>query len=533
MDRWNSYKNILRQRGAKAQSPLWILFFFMLINVSAFSQRQDISLNENWETSLNNSGEWKKVNVPHNWDEYYGYRRLVHGNLHGDAMYKRTFMLKQTKKGKRFFLFFEGVGSSATVWLNKKKVGSHEGGRTTFTLDVTDAVKTDGTNNLLEVKASEPAFVENLPWVCGGCSDDRGFSEGSQPLGIFRPVHLIVTNDLRVQPFGVHAWADIQNGQANWHSVVTIKNYSFVKKAITIVNQLIDHQNKVVSTSSVKKTIEGENLQEVSMPDAGLNNPHLWSVNDPYRYKIITIIKANNIILDKVETIFGFRTIKWNSPSHQFLLNGKPFFINGVAEYEHILGQSHAFSKEQVEERMKWVQLAGFNAFRDAHQPHNLVYGQLCDSLGILWWTQFSAHIWFDTEEFKNKFKQLLKDWVLERRNDPSVILWGLQNESQLPADFAKECADIIRSLDPTASSQRLITTCNGGEGTDWNVPQNWSGTYGGNPDNYGEELKKEILVGEYGAWRTIDLHTEGGFVQNGPYSEDRMTLLMEKKLRL
>ena len=111
--------------------------------------------------------------------------------------------------------------------------------------------------------------------------------------------------------------------------------------------------------------------------------------------------------------------------------------------------------------------------------------------------------------------------------------MWGLQNESKLPEDFAKECTELIRQLDPTASSQRLVTTCNGGSGTDWDVPQNWTGTYGGNPATYSEDVKRQILIGEYGAWRTLDLHTEGPFVQNGAYSEDRMTQLMEMKVRL
>ncbi|HKZ68383.1 MAG TPA: malectin domain-containing carbohydrate-binding protein, partial [Chitinophagaceae bacterium] len=85
----------------------------------------------------------------------------------------------------------------------------------------------------------------------------------------------------------------------------------------------------------------------------------------------------------------------------------------------------------------------------------------------------------------------------------------------------------------PTASSQRLVTTCNGGGGTDWNVPQNWTGTYGGDPATYANDVKKQVLIGEYGAWRTLDLHTEGGFVQSGVLSEDRMTQLMEQKIRL
>src|SRR6185503_13591584 len=102
--------------------------------------RKDISLNKGWESSLNGVGRWKKVEVPHNWDDYGGYRRLRHGNLHGYADYRRHLKLAQVQTGRRYFLFFEGVGSYATVWVNGIKVGTHAGGRTSFTLDVTDAV---------------------------------------------------------------------------------------------------------------------------------------------------------------------------------------------------------------------------------------------------------------------------------------------------------------------------------------------------------------------------------------------------------
>ena len=123
-----------------------------------------------------------------------------------------------------------------------------------------------------------------------------------------------------------------------------------------------------------------------------------------------------------------------------------------------------------------------------------------------------------------------------ERRNSPSVVIWGLQNESTLPREFAQECSEIIREMDPTARTMRIITTCNGGEGTDWNVIQNWSGTYGGDVTKYGKELsqKNQLLNGEYGAWRSIDLHTEPGeFEVNGVWSESRMCQLMETKIRL
>jgi hypothetical protein len=500
---------------------------------NSFSQRRDILINNNWQTKLNKTTQWKPISIPHNWDDYYGYRRLLHGNLHGDAEYKREIVVKQSKKGKRFFLYFEGAGSYATVLLNGKYVGSHAGGRTTFTLDVTDIIKTDGSKNIVEVKIAHPANIKDLPWVCGGCSEDRGFSEGSQPIGIFRPVHLIITSDVRIEPFGTHAWADIKNDAASVSINTTVKNYSQQNRQVSIINQLVDAGGKVVKEILTQQSFNAKDSITILQNEMEIANPNLWSTENPYLYKIISIIKQNNIVIDKTETDFGFRTINWKNASHQFTLNGKPVFINGIAEYEHLLGQSHAFSNEQIVARMKWIQSAGFNAFRDGHQPHNLLYGKLCNEKGILWWTQLSAHIWYDTKEFRDNFKILLREWVIERRNDPSVILWGLQNESKLPKDFAEECTALIRSLDPTASTQRLVTTCNGGEGTDWDVPQNWTGTYGGNPATYASDLKKQILVGEYGAWRTIDLHTEGCFLQNGILSEDRMTQLMEQKIRL
>jgi beta-galactosidase len=202
-----------------------LLCAFVSLWFNSFSQRQDILLNESWKTMLINQRElvernyynsntyrnsWKIVNIPHNWDDYYGYRRLMHGNLHGDAIYMKEFVIKRREKGKRYFLFFEGVGSYATVYIDGKKVGSHAGGRTTFTFDVTDLINLGNYYYTLEVQVSHPVNIKDLPWVCGGCSDERGFSEGSQPLGIFRPVHLIITNDVRIEPFGVHAWADLK-----------------------------------------------------------------------------------------------------------------------------------------------------------------------------------------------------------------------------------------------------------------------------------------------------------------------------------
>jgi hypothetical protein len=536
-----------------------VIFFIVWIflsashSVSAQQTRQDILLNNNWRTVAVDSNSkaytgfeqiafadknWKTVNVPHNWDTYQGYRRLQHGNRHGYAWYRKVFPLSAKQLGKRYFLWFEGVGSYATVWIDGKEVGYHAGGRTSFTIDVTDAIKT-GKQNLLCVRADHPAYIKDLPWVCGGCSDDPGFSEGSQPMGIFRPVHLIITDEVRVEPFGVHIWNDstVSEKLATLNIETEVKNYGSRSVALKIINKLIDQNGRSIAEVNSTSDLGAGEKRVLPQVLKSIKSLHLWSLENPYLYNVITQIKQNDKVIDQIITPYGIRWISWpigrKNEDGRFFLNGKPVFINGTAEYEHLMGKSHAFTHAEIKARVMQVKAAGFNAFRDAHQPHNLEYNKYWDKLGLLWWPQYSAHIWFDTKEFRDNYKALLVDWIKERRNSPSVILWGLQNESKLPTDFARECSDMIRKLDPTASSQRKITTCNGGSGTDWDVPQNWTGTYGGNPLTYGDDLKKQILVGEYGAWRSLGLHTEGSFNANGPLSEDRLNQLMETKIRL
>lgn len=532
------------------------LFFsqFAALFWSVFDEepsRAVIDLNDGWISTVANSPNenkgfqflpfdtagWIAVDVPHNWDRYEGYRRLKHGNKHGSAWYRKTFRLDGGYFEKRFFLYFEGIGSYATVYLNSHKVGEHAGGRTTFTLDVTQYINPNG-ENLLAVQADHPAGIQDLPWVCGGCSDEVGFSEGSQPLGIFRPVQLIVTNEVRIEPFGVHIWNDttVSRNRADLNVSNEIKNYGSRERALFVTNRFLDSAGVEVSSVRQRITLAANETKKLELKMPAFEGVQLWSPNNPYLYQMITEIHEMDQLLDQTVTPYGIRWVKWDiapQGSNQFYLNGEPFFLNGTAEYEHNMGRSHAFDEKMIKARVAQMRAAGFNAFRDAHQPHNLRYMNAWDSLGMLCWTQMAAHIWYDNPEFKTNFKTLLAEWVRERRNSPSVILWGLENESTLPEGFARECTELIRALDPTASSQRLVTTCNGGEGTDWDVPQNWTGTYGGNPDLYHEDVVRQQLIGEYGAWRTLDAHEKNPFSLAKVYTENGMTDLMEKKVRL
>ena len=525
-------------------------------------KRQIVSLNQDWQVTFGKTSEDSitkkmgtfRVNVPSNLDDYYGYRQLKHGNLHGIATYEKHFSVhKQT--GKRYFLQLEGVGTFATVKVNRKSYPKELVGRTSFTLDISDALR-EG-DNVLNIKVEHPAMQTNNPWPCGGCSSEWGFSEGSQPFGIFRPVSLIETDEVRVEPFGVHVW---NNEACDSVFVDTeVKNYSDHEQTIEVISKLALSSGKTAFRQTGKITLKAGETQVVRH-QAKVSDAHLWSVTDPYLYTLSSIIKREGKTIDDVATPFGIRTISWpvlrqkqaalrgdsaqmDKKDGRFYLNGSPVFINGTCDYEHLFGQSHAFSHEQIASRVKMMRQAGFNAFREAHQPHNLYYQQLLDEQGMLFWSQFSAHVWYDTSAFRKNFKRLLRRWIKERRNSPSVILWGIQNESVMPKDFTEECAAIIREMDPTAQTMRAITTCNGGEGSDWNVIQNWSGTYGGTADKYDQELKQpnQLLNGEYGAWRTLGfrssdaekLHAGDAKALSKAYTEDAFVSLLSKKAML
>lgn len=525
-------------------------------------KRQIVSLNQDWQVTFGKTSEDSitkkmgtfRVNVPSNLDDYYGYRQLKHGNLHGTATYEKHFSVhKQT--GKRYFLQLEGVGTFATVKVNRKSYPKELVGRTSFTLDISDALR-EG-DNTLNIKVEHPAMQTNNPWPCGGCSSEWGFSEGSQPFGIFRPVSLIETDEVRVEPFGVHVW---NNEACDSVFVDTeVKNYSDHEQTIEVISKLALSSGKTAFRQTGKITLKAGETQVVRH-QAKVSDAHLWSITDPYLYTLSSIIKREGKTIDDVATPFGIRTISWpvlrqkqaalrgdsaqmDKKDGRFYLNGSPVFINGTCDYEHLFGQSHAFSHEQIASRVKMMRQAGFNAFREAHQPHNLYYQQLLDEQGMLFWSQFSAHVWYDTSAFRKNFKRLLRRWIKERRNSPSVILWGIQNESVMPKDFTEECAAIIREMDPTAQTMRAITTCNGGEGSDWNVIQNWSGTYGGTADKYDQELKQpnQLLNGEYGAWRTLGfrssdaekLHAGDAKALSKAYTEDAFVSLLGKKAML
>lgn len=537
---------------------------------SAVEARDLYLLNENWRSVCFPEGRQDSMvindlQLPHNWDDYYGYRQLTHGNLHGRARYERNFSLQGVTREanammlaqQHYNLRLEGVGTYVSVWLNGFEVCRHRpAGRVVTDLDITEYLRVGDprSSNHLIIECEHPSNITDMPWVCGGCSSEWGFSEGSAPFGLFRNVLIEATDQLRIEPFGVHAWAN-QAKDTVWVDT-EVHNYSSHGEECvlqTIVEGKVRKETFKLASKTTYVSHQVFTMKGVDLESWSLENPVLYTVSSTVMHG------SQHVVADKVHTKVGFADVKWpertadgklSDNDHRFYLNGVPTFVNGTSEYEHLYGQSHALLYDEIDRRCMLVKQMGFNAFRDAHQPHNLRYQEIWEQTGVMWWPQFSAHIWYDTPQFRQNFKTLLRQWVKERRNNPAIILWGLQNESVLPEDFARECADIIREMDPKCarsnrpgakSTGRLITTCNGGSGTDWNVVQNWSGTYGGNLEQYGEELAKDdqLLNGEYGGWRSYNFHDRqdrqpaSAFDPKAPWSEEHLCVLLHRKMQL
>lgn len=526
-------------------------------------------LNDNWRSVCYPEGRQdslvvKDLQLPHNWDDYYGYRQQVHGNLHGRARYERKFSLRGVTREansmalaqKHYNLRLEGVGTYVSVWLNGFEVCRHKpAGRVVTDLDITEYLRVGDplAENLLIIECDHPSGITDMPWVCGGCSSEPGFSEGSAPFGLFRNVLIEATDQLRIEPFGVHAWAS--DALDTIFIDTEIHNYSSHGEECVLQTITEGKVKKEYFQVGARTTYVAHQVFPLAGTGVVLTP---WSPENPKLYTVSSTVMhgSQHVVADKTNTQVGFAQVKWpartadgrlNDSDHRFYLNGKPVFINGTSEYEHLYGQSHALLFDEIDRRCALVKQMGFNAFRDAHQPHNLRYQELWAQQGVMWWPQFSAHIWYDTPQFRENFKTLLRQWVKERRNNPAIILWGLQNESVLPEDFARECCDIIREMDPKCARSRqpggsqtgrLITTCNGGRGTDWNVIQNWSGTYGGDVNNYGQELAQDdqLLNGEYGGWRSYNFHDmqdrQNGFDPQAPWSEEHQSELLHAKMK-
>jgi beta-galactosidase len=437
---------------------------------------------------------WRKLNLPHDWAIEGPFRQEYPGETGklpwwGVGWYRKHFTVPANEKNKRFYLDIDGAMSYATVWLNGRFVGGWPYGYASFELDLTPFVE-PGTENVIAIRLDNPP--ESSRWYPGG--------------GIYRNVWLVKTSNIHIGHLGTYVTTnEVSQNSANVNLNATVDNNSAVPANVTVRTQVYelgsDGQKigKPSAASTPARLSIAAGASEISAARIRVTRPHLWNLQRPNLYAAVTTIEHNGKLLDRYETVFGIRTIKFD-PVRGFTLNGERVKINGVCDHHDLGPLGAAINTRALERQIEILKEMGVNAIRTSHNPPAPELLDLCDRMGILVMDE-SFDCWKRGKR-KNDYHLLFDDWhekdwraeLRRDRNHPSIILWSIGNEiaeQRSPESFkiAEELTRIALQEDPTRPT---IAACNYTE-AGYNGFQKTTDVFGYNykPQEYGKFREK------------------------------------------
>ncbi|WP_372772049.1 glycoside hydrolase family 2 TIM barrel-domain containing protein [Mangrovibacterium sp.] len=408
--------------------------------------QRESDFNKHWKFSLeadssasqpNLSDEnWQLVNLPHDWSVEFPFDTIngegCTGYLPGGTgWYRKQFDLK-LEENQKAYLLFDGVYNNSELWLNNQKLGEHPYGYTPFYFDLTPLLSADGQNNLLAVKVDRTRYADSR-WYTGS--------------GIYRNVKLIVTNKLHIPIWGTFVTTpEVSPEKALVNIEIDIANDYPEPKTIDVITEIFNGRQELVATLTSENVSVGQSTKITQKQT--IENPELWDVDTPNLYTANTILSENGNELDRYQTSFGIRSIKFEA-ANGFFLNGKNTKIKGVCLH-HDGGLVGAAVPDEVwRRRLQILKDGGCNAIRMSHNPSSEALLTLCDEMGFLVQDEFFDE-WdypkdkrlnmeqristdYITEGYTKHFQELaeqdLKTTVLAHRNHPSIFQWSIGNE--------------------------------------------------------------------------------------------------------
>ena len=363
---------------------------------------------------------WEQVNLPHSWNNVDGQDG---GNDYhrGTCYYAKAFQLEDLPKTDRYFLEIKGANSSATVYLNGKEMASHDGGYSTWRVDMTGELTED---NLVVVA------VDNAP-------NNRVYPQMADFTfygGLYRDVNIICVRESHFDleyfgSYGLKVTPEIDGSDAKVGVEVFVKN-----------------RQPQQQLHYVLKDGEGQTVCDVTSEDTeivlNIKDVHLWhGRKDPYLYTAVVELVDDGQVVDNVEARFGCRTFEIH-PENGFILNGEEYPLRGVSRHQDRWGVGNALLPEHHEEDMDLICEVGANTIRLAHYQHDQYFYDLCDERGMVVWAEIpyiSNHMPTARENTISQMKEL----VAQNYNHPSIVVWGLSNEITMND---KEAADLLEN---------------------------------------------------------------------------------------
>ncbi len=391
--------------------------------------------------------DWKIVQLPHDWSigqEFseentadWGYKPR------GTAWYRKDFLIPEEYKGRKLVLSFEGVATHCTVYFNGSVVARNYCGYTPFEADVTDMALFGEVPNVLAV------FVNAEEW-------EGWWYEGA---GIYRSVWLNVLNPVHIKKDSVFLHPKEQHGSV-WKvdTVMEFCNGTQEETEVTVTVALspILAEKQSASASKAKGCGNGEVLQETVLLAPGshhlttsftVENPVLWDLDTPNRYRATVTAQIGQEIIDQIETVCGFRTVHMDADKG-FFLNHRPAKLFGTCNHQDFGGLGVAVNDNLWEYRIERLKEMGSNAYRCAHGMTADALLDACDKLGML--VMVENRNYDSSEEGLKQLAILVK----RARNHPSVILYSIFNEEPLQGTrqgkrMARRMCRLIHRLDP------------------------------------------------------------------------------------
>jgi len=382
---------------------------------------------------------WRSVQLPHDWtvkQTYSSSLASATGYLPGGiGWYQKKINIAKEDEGKKLYLYFEGVYNRSEVFVNGQSLGKRPNGYISFNYEITPQVKF-GSENIITVRVDHSQDADSR-WYTGS--------------GIYRDVYLVKANPVHLEQWGLYAYPEVTGNKGILHVQTALTNESVAGAQLAIVNELFDKSGAVVAKKTSKLTLAQNSKQEVKS-DLALNNPKLWSVDEPNLYRLRTTVIQNNKIIDSSTVVTGFRTFKFD-PDKGFALNGKQMKVKGVCLH-HDSGVLGAEVYPEVwRRRLATLKSLGVNAIRTSHNPQASSLYDLCDELGLLvmdeafdeW--EFPKRKWLQgwnvgTPGFQGSFDYFkewgerdLGDMVKRDRNHLSIFAWSIGNEVDYPND--------------------------------------------------------------------------------------------------
>ncbi|WP_022824935.1 glycoside hydrolase family 2 TIM barrel-domain containing protein [Hymenobacter norwichensis] len=530
-----------------------LAFLWVLLVPTAIAQRITQSINTSWLFAKAAGQEfadavaptigWENVTIPHTWnatdvlDDEPGYYR-------GVGWYKKTLHVPAEWQNRRLYLYFEGANQEAEVYVNGQLAGRHAGGYTAFRLPISKLLTFNGAGSATAEVLVKLTNRHN-PDIPPLTADFTFYG------GLYRDVHLVAAQPIHFDldnyaSTGVFVTTPTVSGAAA-EVVVTgqLRNETRKAQKLVVVSQLLDRQGKLLARQQTRLTLPAGEQRPFRQQLPRLNQPHLWSPDDPYLYRVVSTVQeaaGAQTVLDEVTNPVGLRWFRFDA-AQGFFLNGRPLKLIGTNRHQDFPGLGNALPDALHEQDVQLIKQLGGNFLRVSHYPQDPAMLAACDRLGILASVEIPVvNAITDSEAFTSTCLTMQTEMIRQGFNHPSVIIWAYMNEVllRLPPGLkrdnepgrayltkvnrlARQLDSLTRHEDPA----RYTLLVNHGDFAlyqqagllsipqliGWNLYAGWySGDLQGFPDfldrHHRELPDKPLLVTEYGADSDVRLHS-------------------------